>query len=91
MAASAGAMSTVSARTPRCSARTSALRALAEAESRSGRISANTRCAPTACTASAMHTELSTPPEIATTRPRLCSSRAVASRRRAAMRATSAA
>ena len=56
--------------TPRWSASSLPRTALSSEESRSGRISANTRSGPSARTASPNEQELSMPPDIATTRPR---------------------
>jgi hypothetical protein len=71
MASSVGAMSVTWDSTPRCSHSRRPRAVLSGEDSRSGRSNANTRSAPTARTASAAQTELSMPPETATTSPRL--------------------
>src|SRR5687768_11559732 len=76
---------------PRPSATSRPSRVVAAEESRSGSSNPSTRCGPKARTASAAHTELSTPPESATTTPRRCRTRDTISTRRRAMRAVSAA
>src|SRR3990172_3840992 len=75
---------------PQCSATARPNRLLAPDDSRSGNSRPNTRCGPSACAASAAHTELSTPPDNATTTPRRRKSRATMPCRRSPIRFTSA-
>src|SRR5712664_201100 len=75
----------------RCSATRRPSRVLSLDESCSGSSSANTRSRPKARAASAAHTELSMPPETATTTPRRRSTRPTISTRRALISAVSAA
>ena len=65
-----GPMSSIANSMPSASAQLRPSVRLSGSDSRSGSSSPNTRPAPTARTARAAQTELSTPPLIATTRPR---------------------
>src|SRR5690348_9702643 len=75
----------------RCSATMRPRRVLLLDESCSGRRSASTRSRPKARAASAAHTELSMPPETATTTPRRRSTRPTISTRRVLLSAVAAA
>src|SRR3989344_7919608 len=90
MASSVGAISCTRYLMPRCSASNRPREVLVEEESLSGSSRPNTFAGPNAWTDRAAQTELSIPPEMATTNPRRCRILPTTSRMREAIFSTSA-